>query len=156
PLLIVFDLARDADPAERRHQHQVPPWNADIGREGRPFGADPFFDHLYEDFIAAAEDLLNGGLDARPATAWRSPLPALPSLPAITPPAIPAAPFATIPLAAPFLAAAFFGAGPHAGGFVFAHVDIGHPAKAHRFARVETALAKILRLDVADVEEPVA
>ena len=63
-VFVVFDLARDADAAERGHQHQVAAGNADVGGERRAFGADAFFDDLHQHFVAAAEDLLNGRLDA--------------------------------------------------------------------------------------------
>jgi len=39
---------------------------------------------------------------------------------------------------------------------ILADIDIGHPAKAHRFARIKATLAKILRLDVADMQKTVA
>jgi hypothetical protein len=36
-----------------RHEHQVAAWNADIGGQGRPLGADPFLDHLHQHLVAA-------------------------------------------------------------------------------------------------------
>src|SRR5262245_18926028 len=64
-LLVVFDLARDADAAKRRHEHEVATGNADVGAEGRAFGANAFLNNLNEDFVAAAKDFLNGRLDTR-------------------------------------------------------------------------------------------
>ena len=60
-----LDLARDADAAQRRHQHQVAAGDADVGGERRALGADAFLDDLDEHFVAAAEDFLNRRLDSR-------------------------------------------------------------------------------------------
>src|SRR5262249_20924873 len=43
---------------------EVPSGNADVGRKRGSLGADPLFDHLHQDFTAALEDFLNGGLIA--------------------------------------------------------------------------------------------
>src|SRR5690606_26209537 len=64
--VFVLDLARHADAAQGRHQHQVAAGDADVGRERGALGADALFDHLDDDFVAAAEDVLNGRLDPRP------------------------------------------------------------------------------------------
>ena len=52
-------------------KHQVAAGDADVGGEGRPLGADAFLDDLDEHLVAAAEDLLDRGLDhaASPARA---------------------------------------------------------------------------------------
>ena len=63
--VVVFDLARHAHAAQRRHQHQVSAGNADVGGKRRPLGADPFLDDLHQHFVAAAEDILDRRLDAR-------------------------------------------------------------------------------------------
>jgi hypothetical protein len=41
-------------------------------------------------------------------------------------------------------------------GLILTDIDVGHAAKAHRFARVKPSLAKILRLNVADVQKTIA
>ena len=58
-VFVAFDFARDADAAEGRHEDQVAAGDADVGGEGRAFGAHAFFDDLDEDFVAALEDVLN-------------------------------------------------------------------------------------------------
>src|SRR5262249_32502753 len=58
-LLLVGDLARHAGAVQARHQHQVTPRNADVGRQGRTLAADAFFDHLNDDFLAALEHVLD-------------------------------------------------------------------------------------------------
>src|SRR5262249_17680262 len=65
-IVVAFDFARNADAAERGHQHQVPAWNADVGRECRSLRADAFLDHLDEHFVAALKDFLDRRFDARP------------------------------------------------------------------------------------------
>ena len=67
-LALVDDLPRDADAIEAGHQHEVAARDADVGREGRALGADALLDDLDEDLVAAAEDLLDRGLE-RPASA---------------------------------------------------------------------------------------
>src|SRR5262249_4781846 len=57
--LLVDDLAGDADTVEPRHEHEVAAGDADIGAQGGALGADAFLDHLDEDFLAAAKDVLN-------------------------------------------------------------------------------------------------
>ena len=154
-LLVVFDLARDADAAEGRHQHQVAAGNADVGAERRALGADAFLDDLHEHFVAAAKDFLNRRLDARPAAARRPALRPRPprsgrrdrrpprSAAAIVRPPRPSC------RRPPSVRRRF-------DRLVVADVDIGHAAAAHRLARIEAALAEILRLDVADVQKAVA
>jgi len=58
-------------------------------------------------------------------------------------------------MTAGFFMRAAFGRFGH-GGLVIADIDIGHAAVAHCFAGVEAALAEVLRLDIADMEEAVA
>src|SRR4029079_6910994 len=67
--LLVGDLARDADAVEPGHQDQVAAGDADVGREGRALGADALLDDLDEHLVAAAEDLLDRGLDQAPSAA---------------------------------------------------------------------------------------
>ena len=73
--VVVFDLARHADAAQRRHQHQVAAGDADVGGERRALGADAFLDDLDEHFVAAAEDVLDRRLDARPHAGAHAPRP---------------------------------------------------------------------------------
>ena len=117
--VFVLDFPRDADAAQRRHQDQVAAGNADVGRERGALGADAFLGHLDEHLVAAAEDVLNGRLDARADAGPRTPRPR---------PAI-----ARFPV-----------------------VSRASGAVVDRVSRVEAALAEVLRLDVADVEEAVA
>src|SRR5688572_17919353 len=70
-LLLVFDLAGDADSAQGRHKNQIPAGNADVRGKRGAFGTDAFLDDLHEHFIAAAKDILNWRLDARPSAARR-------------------------------------------------------------------------------------
>ena len=44
--VFVLDLATDPQPLQPRHQHQIATRDADIRRESRPLGADPFLDAL--------------------------------------------------------------------------------------------------------------
>ena len=48
------------------HEHQVTAGDADVGAQGRALGADAFLDDLDEHFLAASEDVLDGRLDAGP------------------------------------------------------------------------------------------
>ena len=68
-LAFVDDLARDADAVEAGHQDEVSARDADVGREGRPLGADALLDDLDQDLVAAAEDLLDRRLDQAAAAA---------------------------------------------------------------------------------------
>src|SRR5262249_27554699 len=88
-LVLVGDLARHADAVEARHEHQIPPGDANIGAQRRPLGADAFLDDLHEDFLAALEDILNQRLraaDTRPAEDTASPAAAAAVVPARTAP----------------------------------------------------------------------
>ena len=67
-LAFVDDLARDADAVQPGHEHEVSAGDADVGREGRPLGADAFLDDLDQHLVAAAEDLLDRRFD-QPAAA---------------------------------------------------------------------------------------
>jgi len=49
-----------------------------------------------------------------------------------------------------------FGAAADLDRLVVTDVDVGHPPHAHRFTRIEAALAEILRLYVADVQKAIA
>src|SRR5581483_12176440 len=62
PLIVVGNLARDADAVETRHEDQVAAGNADVGAQRRALGADPLLDDLHEDFLAASENILDEGL----------------------------------------------------------------------------------------------
>ena len=66
-LAFVDDLARDADAVEARHEHEVSAGDADVGRQGRPLGADALLDDLDQHLVAAAEDLLDRRLEQAPA-----------------------------------------------------------------------------------------
>ena len=126
---LVFDLPRDADPAQGGHEHQVAAGNADVGGERRALGADAFLDHLHQHLVAAAEDLLDGRLEARPAAEavacrGRGRRPA--SLSSNS------SPSAVVAVAARARGA-----------------DAGR-------CGIVAALAEVLRLDVADVQEAVA
>ena len=147
--LVVLDFPRDADAPQRRHQHQVAARNADVGGQSRPLGADPFLDHLDEDFIAAAEDFLDRRLDARAAAAIEPAAIAA----AITPPSAVASAIAP---STPWPATTIRPTVVLGRRVVVAGIDVGHPASAHRLAGIEAPLAKVLRLDVADVQKPVA
>ena len=63
-LALVGDLAGDADAVQAGHQDEVAAGDADVGREGRPLGADALLDDLDEHLVAAPEDLLDGRLVA--------------------------------------------------------------------------------------------
>src|SRR5207249_3887489 len=117
-----FDLARDTNAPERRHQHQIPARNADVCAERRTLRADAFFDDLDQHFVAAAEDFLNGRLDAGPATArWTTMSTArstaIARRAAIVWPAIASMSFVT--MVAALLSTNFR-------GFIFPHVDVSH------------------------------
>src|SRR5262249_7740595 len=85
--LIVRDLPRHADSVQTGHQHEIAAGDADVGTQGRSFGAYPFLDDLDKHFLAALEDVLNerlrpsraraaGHTTVRPAAAivaWRPP-----------------------------------------------------------------------------------
>src|SRR5262245_49878286 len=73
----------------------------------------------------------------------------------IGPAIVPPTPTAAAIVTAAFSMRAAFGRFGHR-WLVIADVDIGHAAVAHRFAGIEATLAEVLRLDVADVQEPVA
>ena len=117
------------------HQHQVAAGDADVGRERRALGADAFLDDLHEHFVAAAEDFLDGRLESRPA------------------------------------AEAVGGVDGHAGRLRRFVVDFvarrrrrrrfggavrADCRRANRLVGIVAALAEVLRLDVADVQEAVA
>ena len=53
---LVVDLLGDAHAAQRRHEHQVPAGDRDVGGERRPLGAEALLDDLHEHLVAAAED----------------------------------------------------------------------------------------------------
>jgi hypothetical protein len=69
---VVFDLARNSDSIQARHQYEIPPGNADVSAERRTFGADRFLDHLDQHFLAAFENIFDFGLGhaAIPAAFW--------------------------------------------------------------------------------------
>ena len=46
--LRILDLARDAAPVAERHEHEIAPGKAEIGRDARPFRADRAFRHLHD------------------------------------------------------------------------------------------------------------
>ncbi len=129
--LVVFDLPRDAHAAQRRHQHQIAAGNADVRGERRPLGADAFLDHLHQHLVAAAEDVLDRRLDARAARR-----------------------------AANGRAAAAVAAGPSSSAslVLVPSSSTARPAAvvARGLVGIEPALAEVLRLDVADVQEAVA
>ena len=66
-LAFVDDLAGHADAVEPGHQHEVSAGDADVGRQGRPLGADAFLDDLHQHLVAAAENFLDRRLDKPPA-----------------------------------------------------------------------------------------
>src|SRR5262249_56321107 len=99
-VVVVGDLARDADAVEPGHQDEVAPGDADVGAQGRPLGAQPFLDDLDDDLLAALEDVLDerlgpavaGAVAARPAAAAGAapaPPPPLPAPAAGPPPPAP-------------------------------------------------------------------
>ena len=65
--LFVLDLSRYADAAQRGHEHQVSAGNADVRRQRGALGADAFLDHLHQQFVAAAKNVLDGRFESRPA-----------------------------------------------------------------------------------------
>src|SRR5262249_56977316 len=89
-LLLVADLARDADAVEAGHQHQVAACYADVGAQGRPLGAQALLDDLDDHLLAAAEDVLDERLGAAGAAAAPPPAPRPP--PDAAPPPPPARP----------------------------------------------------------------
>ena len=147
-VFVAFDLARDADAAERRHEHQVAAGDADVGGERRPFGADAFLDDLDEDFVAALEDVLDGRLEAWPdagaeAGRFRAGAAAVVA-PRTSLPRLPRGRRADLVVAV------------RRSGRVEIAIAALAAAGQDRFARIVSALAKVLRLDVADVQEAVA
>ena len=131
--VLVLDLPRDADAAQRGHEHQIAAGNADVRRERRPLRADAFLDDLHEHFVAAAEDFLDRRLEARPAAETVI-------LVRLGPRGSSSAPSELV-------------ADDRIGGMLRRTTRTGGP---ERLRRIETALAEILRLDVADVQKAVA
>ena len=135
--VVVLDLARDADAAQRRHQHEVAAGNADVGGERRPLGADAFLDDLHEHFVAAAEDVLDRRLDAGPRAAAGGRATAAPRgrrrrrRRRRRPPS-------------------------SSSSSIVVAVATRPAAGLDRLVGIEAALAEVLRLDVADVQEAVA
>ncbi len=142
--LVVFDLARDADAAQGRHQHQVAAGNADVGGERGPLGADAFLDDLHQHFVAAAKDVLNRRLDARPRAGARPAAAIAPLGPARTR----RRPRRRSPSSLVVVAVSHVDVGAAAGAADGVHVG--------SLVGIEAALAEVLRLDVADVQEAVA
>src|SRR5690606_6381814 len=66
PIVFVFDLARDADATQRRHQYDIAPGDADVGRKRGALGADALLDDLHQHFIAALKYVLDRRLESRP------------------------------------------------------------------------------------------
>src|SRR5205085_603195 len=124
--------------AERRHQHQIAARDADVGGERRPFAADAFLDDLHQDFVAAAKDVLNRRLDARPG-----------SHAAAANARLRAGAGVALAVAFPLLVL-----------ILVAEVGLGPPGVMavafQRLVGVIAPLAEVLRLDVADVQEAVA
>src|SRR4051795_3149724 len=57
-----FDLARDADVIDRRHEHEEAPRHGDVRREPRPLGAERLLDDLDEDFLSLFQQVFDLGL----------------------------------------------------------------------------------------------
>jgi len=119
---------------------------------------------LHEHFVTATKNFLNRRLEARPAAGGRTAKMAAWSTTILLPSTIWSAAF-TMPTAimraAASAAVSFFAAsaalfGANSSRLILANIDIGHAAKTHRIAGVKAALTKILRLDIADVKEPIA
>src|SRR5207245_2539571 len=112
--------------------------DADVRRKRRPFRADAFFDDLHQYFIAALKDVLDWRLEPRPNANSVSGR-------------FHAAVAAT-------LAATVFGVRPVVALFRLIEIPISALATIgkDRFARVVSALPKILRLDVANMQKAVA
>ena len=73
PALLVVDyFPRHADSRHAGHDDEVTAGDADVGRKSRSLVANPFLDHLDQNFLAAVEDLLNGRPDARAAAGSES------------------------------------------------------------------------------------
>ena len=65
-IVFVFDLSRNTDAAEGRHQHEVTSGNANVSRERWTLGANAFLDDLHNDFIATLKNVLDRRFEARP------------------------------------------------------------------------------------------
>ena len=61
-LLVLLDPARDPDVLDRRHQHEVPAGQRDVGREPRPLRADRILRDLHHDLLPLLEQILDEGL----------------------------------------------------------------------------------------------
>ena len=68
PLLARLDLARDADVVDRRHEHEEPAGHRHVRGEPGALRAERLLDHLDEDLLPLAQQLL----DLRPAAARRA------------------------------------------------------------------------------------
>ena len=129
---LVFNLARDADASQGRHQHEIAAGDADVGRKRRAFRANAFLDDLDKHFIAAAQDILDRRLETGP----------------------PAKMMVAAGLRAGILDA--FLELIADGGIRGALRLAARLRRPHRLVRIEPALAEVLGFDVADVQEPVA
>ena len=149
-VFVAFDLARDADAAEGRHQHEVAAGDADVRGERRAFGADAFLDDLHEHFVAALEDVLNRRLEARPDAGAEAAVFAPPPPPLRRPPA-------TVSVAARgAVRFVVIESSSPSSSFEVAIAALAAAVGQDRLARIVSALAEVLRLDVADVQEAVA
>ena len=61
PLLVVHDLARDADVLDGRHEDEIAAGQGHVGGDARPLLAERLLDHLHEHFLSRLEHLLDGG-----------------------------------------------------------------------------------------------
>jgi hypothetical protein len=149
--VVVFDLARHADASQRRHQHQVPARDTDVGRQRRPLRADSFLNDLHQNLVAAAEDLLDRRLDprsnARTHPLLRGPTPGRRGSAggaAVVADLFQVGIIIIILVVAEIVVARFWLLAPRRAVRHDLHIGIVPP------------LAVVLRLDVADVQKPVA
>src|SRR5262245_2248091 len=69
-LFLVGDFARDPNPVQPGHEHQIATGNANVRAQRRPLGADAFLDDLDQHFLASPKDILDerlGAIGTRPA-----------------------------------------------------------------------------------------
>ncbi len=59
-----FDLARNADVIDRRHEHQKPAGHRDVRRQARALGAERLLDDLDQDLLARVQQLFDFRLRA--------------------------------------------------------------------------------------------
>ena len=130
----VLDFPRHADASQGGHQHQVPAGNADVRGERGALAADAFLDDLHQQFVAAAEDVLDGRLETRAAAGIEL--------------------FALRGVAGRAFIVEFGGVGPGVAAVSAARPAPGF-AVIEGFFRIVAALAEILGLDVAYVQKAV-